>query len=165
MKTASRWYSERVEQEITLVRWGHWGQPVLVFPTAGGDAEEVERMQLVAALYGMIEAGRIKIYSCDSLAGRALAAGWGSVEYRCALLVARYSAPQNSQMRSSPPNFPDLAFSVHAGEQKRVGWVELLEYRPPQTMQTSARWLRVRRFLSRASREAAWAFGRWGRRC
>ncbi len=86
MKTASRWYSERVGQEITLVRWGHWGQPVLVFPTAGGDAEEIERMQLVAALSSLIEAGRIKVYSCDSLAGRALAAGWGSVDYRCALL-------------------------------------------------------------------------------
>jgi len=86
MKTASRWHSDRVGQEITLVRWGHWGQPVLVFPTAGGDAEEIERMQLVAALSSLVEAGRIKVYSCDSLAGRALAAGWGSVDYRCALL-------------------------------------------------------------------------------
>ncbi len=85
-KTASRWYSSRVEQEISLVRWGHWGQPVLVFPTAGGDAEEIERMHLVGALSPLIEAGRIKVYSCDSLAGRALAAGTGSVEYRCALL-------------------------------------------------------------------------------
>jgi esterase/lipase superfamily enzyme len=86
MKTASRWYSERVEQEITLIRWGHWGQPVLVFPTAGGDAEEIERMQLVAALWPLIEAGRIKVYSCDNLAGRAFAARTGSVEYRCRLL-------------------------------------------------------------------------------
>ena len=50
MKTASRWYSERLEQEIGLVRWGHWGQPVLIFPTAGGDAEEIERMHLIGAL-------------------------------------------------------------------------------------------------------------------
>ena len=83
MKTASRWYSERVEQEIALVRWGHWGQPVLIFPTAGGDAEEIERMQLVAALWPLIEGGRIKVYSCDNLAGRAFAAKTGSVEYRC----------------------------------------------------------------------------------
>ena len=86
MKTASRWYSERVEQEITLVRWGHWGQPVLVFPTAGGDAEEIERMELVGALWPLIEAGRIKVYSCDSLAGRALAArmGLGRLSLRAA---------------------------------------------------------------------------------
>jgi len=86
MKTASRWYSERVEQVVSLVRWGHWGDPVLIFPTAGGDAEEIERMGLVGALWPLVEAGRIKIYSCDNLAGRAFAARTGSVEYRCALL-------------------------------------------------------------------------------
>ncbi|HVH03660.1 MAG TPA: alpha/beta hydrolase-fold protein [Amaricoccus sp.] len=86
MKTASRWYSDRVEQEIALVRWGHWGQPVLIFPTAGGDAEEIERMQLIAALRPLIEGGRIKVYSCDNLAGRAFAANTGSIEYRCLLL-------------------------------------------------------------------------------
>ena len=68
-KTGSRWYSARVEQEISLVRWGHWGQPVLVFPTAGGDAEEIERMHLIGALGPLIDAGRIKVYSCDNLAG------------------------------------------------------------------------------------------------
>jgi esterase/lipase superfamily enzyme len=86
MKTASRWDSPRLEQEITLVRWGHWGQPVLLFPTAGGDAEEVERMHLIGALWPMIEAGRIKVYSCDSVAGRAFAERAGPVEYRCLLL-------------------------------------------------------------------------------
>ncbi|MEM8665227.1 MAG: hypothetical protein AAGF49_14040, partial [Pseudomonadota bacterium] len=84
--TASSWFSPRLEQDIQLVRWGHWGQPVLVFPTAGGDAEEIERMQLIAALAPLLEAGRIKVYSCDSLAGRALAARWGSEGERCALL-------------------------------------------------------------------------------
>ncbi len=29
-----------------LVRWGTYGQPVLLFPTAGGDAEEIERFLL-----------------------------------------------------------------------------------------------------------------------
>jgi len=90
-KTASSWHSHRIDQEITLVRWGHWGRPVLVFPTAGGDAEEIERMQMIAALAPLIEGGRIKVYSCDSLAGRALAAKWGSVEARCRLLN-RYEA-------------------------------------------------------------------------
>jgi esterase/lipase superfamily enzyme len=86
IKTGSRWYSSRLEQEITLIRWGHWGQPVLLFPTAGGDAEEPERMGLLGAIWPLIEAGRIKIYCCDSIAGRALAGKWGSVEHRCWLL-------------------------------------------------------------------------------
>ncbi len=86
MREASRWYSHRVEQDIGLVRWGYWGYPVLVFPTAGGDAEEIERMNLVAALAPMIDGGRIKVYSCDNVAGRAIAARTGSVAYRSALL-------------------------------------------------------------------------------
>ena len=43
-------------------------------------------MHLVGALMPLIEAGRIKVYSCDNLAGRAFASRTGSVEYRCALL-------------------------------------------------------------------------------
>ncbi|MEZ5932122.1 MAG: alpha/beta hydrolase-fold protein [Alphaproteobacteria bacterium] len=85
-KSVCRWHSERLEAEVTLVRWGHYGQPVLLFPTAGGDAEEVERMQLIAALGGLITAGRIKVYSCDSVAGRALVEKAGSIEHRWWLL-------------------------------------------------------------------------------
>lgn len=85
-KTVSRWYSERLQQDITLARWGDIGQPVLVFPTAGGDAEEIERMLMIKALSPLLAAGRIKVYSCDSVAGKAFAAKEGSVEHRCWLL-------------------------------------------------------------------------------
>lgn len=86
MKAASEWWSDRVEARVRLVRWGHWGTPVLVFPTAGGDAEEIERMHLLGALWPLVEAGRIKVYSCDNLAGRAYAARTGSFEHRSWLL-------------------------------------------------------------------------------
>jgi esterase/lipase superfamily enzyme len=75
-----------MQQEISLVRWGEWGTPVLLLPTAGGDAEEVERMGALGAIWHLVEAGRIKVFSCDSVGGRALAAGWGTVGYRCWLL-------------------------------------------------------------------------------
>ena len=71
MKDSSSWYSERVQQQIRLVRWGHFGAPVLLFPTAGGDAEEAERFHLIGSIWHLIEAGRVKVYSLDSLAGRA----------------------------------------------------------------------------------------------
>lgn len=89
MKQRVTWHSPRVGQRISLVRWGHWGPPVLLFPTAGGDAEEVERFHLVRALMPLIEAGRIKLYSCDSIAGRAWISERHSPEY-CALLQNRY---------------------------------------------------------------------------
>ena len=82
MKVTERWRSERMGQDISLVRWGHYGVPVLLFPTAGGDAEEVERHHLVGFLAPMVEAGRIKLYSCDSAAGRAMAQNEGSTQYR-----------------------------------------------------------------------------------
>ncbi|UJR83952.1 Hypothetical protein I5071_60230 [Sandaracinus amylolyticus] len=78
----SRWRSERLGCEATLARWGHYGQPVLVFPTAGGDAEEIERWQLVRALEPLITAGKIKVYSCDSVAGRVWFGKEGTPEHR-----------------------------------------------------------------------------------
>lgn len=81
-KTIARWKSDRVQREVTLVRWGTSGQPVLVFPTAGGDAEEIERMHLVGAVGALIEAGKIKVYSCDSVAGAALLAREGTAQHQ-----------------------------------------------------------------------------------
>ena len=60
-----------------MVRWGHYGRPVLVFPTAGGDAEEIERFHLVGACSALIETGRVKLYSVDSVNGRAMLAREG----------------------------------------------------------------------------------------
>jgi len=82
VKTVAKWRSERLQREVTMVRWGTYGQPVLVFPTAGGDAEEIERMHLVGAVGGLIETGKIKVYSCDSVAGAALLAREGSAQHQ-----------------------------------------------------------------------------------
>ena len=54
-----------MQREVTLVRWGTVGQPVLLFPTAGGDAEEIERFQMIDVLAPLLDAGKIKVYSCD----------------------------------------------------------------------------------------------------
>jgi esterase/lipase superfamily enzyme len=86
MKSRERWYSGRVESDVSVVRWGHYGRPVIIFPTAGGDAEEIERMLVIDALGELIDAGRIKVYSCDSVAGYAMLRGDGSPGYRAAVL-------------------------------------------------------------------------------
>src|SRR5262249_58800957 len=74
VKTTSRWYSDRVKTEITVARWGSYGRPVLVFPSAGGDAEEIERFGLGDACGPLLAEGRGKVYSGDSVAGRAMIA-------------------------------------------------------------------------------------------
>ena len=47
LKVRERWFSERMQHEVAVMRWGVFGQPVLVFPSAGGDAGEIERHGLV----------------------------------------------------------------------------------------------------------------------
>jgi esterase/lipase superfamily enzyme len=86
LKVRERWYSSRMQQQVTVVRWGLFGRPVLVFPSAGGDAEEIERNGLVDACGSLLAGGQVKLYSVDSVAGRAMVAKDGSAEYRMWLL-------------------------------------------------------------------------------
>lgn len=82
MFESCRWYSSRLQGDVTLNRWGYSGQPVLMFPTAGGDAAEIDRFRMILALEPLLAAGRIKIYSCDSVAGRVWFSKEGSPEHR-----------------------------------------------------------------------------------
>ena len=86
LKVRERWYSGRIQTDVTVVRWGLVGRPVLVFPSAGGDAEEIERNGLVDACGPLLAAGLVKLYSVDSVAGQAMVAKTGSVEHRMWLL-------------------------------------------------------------------------------
>ena len=65
------WWSPRLRREMPVARWGHFGRPILLFPTAGGDFLECERFLMVRALTPLIEAGRIKLYSCGSISSEA----------------------------------------------------------------------------------------------
>lgn len=78
MKQTDRWFSPRLHEDVNVVRWGTFGTPVLLFPTAGGDAEEVERFHMLDVLSDLVDAGRIKVYSCDSVAGRVWLGGEAS---------------------------------------------------------------------------------------
>jgi esterase/lipase superfamily enzyme len=90
-KQSSRWTSPRLGQEVLVTRWGHYGQPVLMFPTAGGDAEEIERFLMIKALDPLLTEGKIKLYSCDSVAGAAWVSGKQSPEH-CSKLQNAFDA-------------------------------------------------------------------------
>lgn len=66
------WHSPNLDRTVEVARWGDYGVPVLVFPTAGGDAREIERFHVVSACGPLIAEGRMKLYSCDSVNGRAM---------------------------------------------------------------------------------------------
>jgi len=61
------WYSERVQRDMRLVRYGDWGVPLLLFPTAGGDHLDNERFKLIQVLRPFIEDKRLKVYACSSV--------------------------------------------------------------------------------------------------
>jgi esterase/lipase superfamily enzyme len=50
-----------------LVAYGHWGRPLLVFPSQGGDRWEWERHGMVAAIDDLLAGGRVKLYCVDTL--------------------------------------------------------------------------------------------------
>jgi esterase/lipase superfamily enzyme len=53
----------------TVIAYGHWGRPVLVFPAEQGRAWDIENNGLVGAVKGLIEAGRVKLYCVDAYDG------------------------------------------------------------------------------------------------
>jgi esterase/lipase superfamily enzyme len=60
------WHSERVGRDMGVAVYGHWGQPLVCFPTSGGDEWEQENQGMIGALGDFIEAGRVKIFSINT---------------------------------------------------------------------------------------------------
>jgi len=50
----------------TVIRYGHFGRPVLAFPSEAGRAWDYESNGMVEAVRPLVEAGRIKLYAVDS---------------------------------------------------------------------------------------------------
>ena len=49
-----------------LLVYGHWGRPLLVFPSQQGRAWDYENNGMIGALWPSIDAGRLKVYCVDS---------------------------------------------------------------------------------------------------
>lgn len=62
-----KWYSPILGQEMELKVYGHSGRSALVFPAQGGRFYEYEDFGMVAALAGLIDAGRLRLYTVDSI--------------------------------------------------------------------------------------------------
>jgi len=60
------WYSPRLGREMSVVVFGHYGPPMIAFPTTGGDEWEYERTGVVDTLSGFIDAGRVKMFCVNT---------------------------------------------------------------------------------------------------
>jgi esterase/lipase superfamily enzyme len=59
-------YSPAIGTAGSVVGYGHYGRPVLVFPSEAGRAGDFADNGMVAAVEGLVDAGRAKLYCVDS---------------------------------------------------------------------------------------------------
>ena len=62
-----RWWSPNLNQDMELKVYGHYGRHLLVFHCQGGRFFEFEDFQMIAAVAGFIDSGRVKVFTVDSV--------------------------------------------------------------------------------------------------
>lgn len=61
------WWSPSLSKHMETVVYGHYGFALLMFPTAAADYLEYERFQVIDAIAPFIDAGRVKVFSINSI--------------------------------------------------------------------------------------------------
>ena len=59
-------YSPAIGADGRMIAYGHWGRPLLAFPSQEGPAWQYEERGMIDALSGPIEDGLVKVYAVDS---------------------------------------------------------------------------------------------------
>ena len=62
-----KWFSPNLGQDMELKVYGWYGKPMLVFPAQGGRFFEYEDFKMIDAISAYIEAGKIKVFTIDSI--------------------------------------------------------------------------------------------------
>jgi esterase/lipase superfamily enzyme len=66
-ETHISFYSHNLCRNIDVVSYGHWGLPILLFPSSMGDAFQNKNFGLIDSVSDKIEQGLIKIYCVGSI--------------------------------------------------------------------------------------------------
>src|SRR5436853_6308696 len=66
-RRTTSWFSPNLQMEMPLVAYGQSGQTLLMLPTAAADYLEYERFYLVDSIAPLIEQGKIRAYSINSV--------------------------------------------------------------------------------------------------
>ena len=67
IRQLTSWYSPRLNKEMPLACYGDYGFALLLVPTAAADFLEYERFQLIDVLAPHINAGKVKVFSINSI--------------------------------------------------------------------------------------------------
>lgn len=62
-----RWWSPNLNKDMEIVVYGHYGFSLLMFPTAAADFLEYERFHLIDSIRPLIDAGKFKAFSINSI--------------------------------------------------------------------------------------------------
>jgi esterase/lipase superfamily enzyme len=65
----TRRFSHRLGRDMGVAVFGHWGPPLLTFPTSGGNEWEYQDQSLMGALAPIVDAGRNKVISVETNSG------------------------------------------------------------------------------------------------
>jgi esterase/lipase superfamily enzyme len=70
-KRLDGWHSPRLNQPMPIVSYGDRGKPLLLFPTAAADYLENERFFLIKSIEPAIFAGKVRVFSINSINSQA----------------------------------------------------------------------------------------------
>lgn len=87
-KRLERVHSPQLGRSLSLWSYGHWGAPLLVFPTAAGFAHEWEAQGMLEALAPLVDGGRLKLYCPESNVAEA----WTRRDHEAAWRIRRHAA-------------------------------------------------------------------------
>src|SRR6188474_1659222 len=66
-RTLYSWHSPSLNKDMPIAVYGHYGFALLMVPTAAADYLEYERFELINSLSPLINAGKLKIFSVNSI--------------------------------------------------------------------------------------------------
>ena len=61
------WYSSHLGRQMALKVYGHWGEPMIVFPCSRGRYFDYEGMGMIEQIAHFIDGGKIKLFCVDSV--------------------------------------------------------------------------------------------------
>src|SRR5580692_8757356 len=66
-RNLTSWYSPSLNKEMPVAIYGNYGFALLLIPTAAADYLEYERFQLTDSIASFVDAGRVKVFSINSI--------------------------------------------------------------------------------------------------
>ena len=86
-----RWYSHRLSRDMGVAVYGHYGMPILAFPTSMGDEWEQEGQGMIRTLSPYLDQGRIRIFCINGVQSDSFA-NKGAHPFHRSWMQAQYDA-------------------------------------------------------------------------